>query len=82
MTHDGRGRRHAGVHVARAGDGRSRSITARDFYSLGVMLYQMALGRLPFKATTLAALLVAHATEPPPPPSEVAPGGCRRRSRR
>jgi len=45
-----------------------------DFYSLGVMLYQMALGRLPFNGPTLAALRVAHATEKPPAPSQVAPG--------
>ncbi len=45
-----------------------------DFYSLGVMLYQMALGRLPFQAATLAAMLVAHATEKPPAPSQIAPG--------
>ena len=45
-----------------------------DFYSLGVMLYQMAVGRLPFEGPTLAALLVAHATESPPAPSVVAPG--------
>jgi cytochrome c-type biogenesis protein CcmH/NrfG len=45
-----------------------------DFYSLGVMLYQMALGRLPFEGPTLAALLVAHATAEPPAPSLVAPG--------
>ena len=44
-----------------------------DFYSLGVMLFQMATGRLPFEGPTLAALLVAHATEKPPLPSSIRP---------
>jgi serine/threonine protein kinase len=44
-----------------------------DFYSLGVMLYQMALGTPPFNGPTLASLIVAHAHEPPIPPSTVRP---------
>jgi serine/threonine-protein kinase len=44
-----------------------------DLYSLGIMLYEMASGRVPFTASAMTALLVAHATEPPPPLWQVAP---------
>jgi len=46
--------------------------TRADLYSLGVMLFEMASGRVPFTAPTLNALLVAHAVEAPPPLLEVA----------
>lgn len=38
-----------------------------DLYSLGIMLYQLASGTLPFQAETPAEMLRAHLTEDPPP---------------
>jgi len=37
-----------------------------DMYSLGVMVYQMLIGELPFKHNNPGALLLAHLTRPPP----------------
>jgi eukaryotic-like serine/threonine-protein kinase len=44
-----------------------------DLYSLGVMLYRMASGRLPFDAPTMASMLIAHALEAPTPLLTLAP---------
>src|SRR5260221_3246117 len=45
-------------------DGRS------DIYSLGVIMFQLATGRLPFEDTTFGNLLISHVqTKPPAPPS-------------
>jgi serine/threonine protein kinase len=38
-----------------------------DLYALGVILYQMLTGRHPFEASTPAAIMRKHLTEPPPP---------------
>jgi serine/threonine-protein kinase len=42
-------------------DGRS------DLYSLGIVMYQMLTGEVPFKSDTTMDLLMAHIHEPPPP---------------
>jgi serine/threonine protein kinase len=48
-------------------DGRS------DLYSLGVVLYEVATGHLPFQAKTLSEAVFKHVSAPPPPPRQVRP---------
>jgi eukaryotic-like serine/threonine-protein kinase len=45
-----------------------------DLYSVGVMLYELLTGRLPYVGTTSMDVLLAHATEDAPPMDEVCPG--------
>ncbi len=40
-----------------------------DVYSLGIVIYQMLTGLLPFTGDTLGRLIVCHVSEPPVPPS-------------
>jgi serine/threonine protein kinase/formylglycine-generating enzyme required for sulfatase activity len=44
-----------------------------DIYSLGIILYEMAAGRVPFIADHLAGLILKHITETPKPPSTYNP---------
>ncbi len=53
----------------------NRSVDARsDLYALGVTLYQMLTGELPFTATDPMELVHCHIARQPVPPAERAPG--------
>jgi serine/threonine protein kinase/tetratricopeptide (TPR) repeat protein len=45
-----------------------------DLYSLGVLLYQAAVGLPPFEGSTLPEILLRHLEQAPRPPSQIAPG--------
>ncbi len=52
----------------------NRSMDSRtDFYSIGVTLYQMATGQLPFQASDPVEMVYAHLARTPTPPHEIDP---------
>ena len=54
--------------------GRGQAVDGRsDLYSMGVLLYHLLAGRLPFEADNPTALIFQHVYEPPPPLAKTAP---------
>ena len=44
-----------------------------DVYSLGILLYELVVGQLPFPIKSLTEAMRYHTTEPPPPPRTLRP---------
>lgn len=49
------------------------AVPQSDLYAVGVILYRMATGALPFDGADSLAVVMQHVTEPPPLPSEKRP---------
>ena len=54
--------------------GRGDKLDARsDLYSVGVILFEMLTGRVPFEAENAIGVVLKHITDPPPRPSSLVP---------
>ncbi|NDJ61893.1 MAG: protein kinase [Chloroflexi bacterium] len=51
----------------------AKAVPQSDLYSLGVVLYQMIVGKVPFDEPTMTSVVLKHLSEPPPPPRTVNP---------
>jgi serine/threonine protein kinase len=51
----------------------ANAVPQSDLYSLGVVMYQMLTGRVPFDDPTITNVVIKHLSETPPPPRTVNP---------
>jgi serine/threonine protein kinase len=49
------------------------AVPQSDLYSLGIMLYEMLVGKLPFDDPSFTTVTIQHITTPPPPPRQLNP---------
>lgn len=51
----------------------AQAVAQSDLYSLGVVLYEMLTGRVPFDDASAMSVALKHLSDPPPPPSHLNP---------
>ena len=73
MTEAGCHPRYGAVSGARAGQGHPVDERS-DLYSVGVVLYEMLTGTVPFKGDSAVTVALKHVNEVPREPSELVPG--------
>ncbi len=54
-------------------EGNQKANALSDLYSLGVLLFEMVTGQLPFSAESQLAVVTMHMTKPPPSPRSISP---------
>lgn len=51
----------------------AEAVAQSDLYALGIILYEMLTGRVPFTDPSSTAVAIQHLTQPPPPPRSLNP---------